>query len=533
MGNRTTRSSTPHIGQRFSDWLDRSGRGRLPYAPLLVFAALLLAVLLVIGILAQPITDDFWMMAYAPKESALHLIRYYYQYLDGRFANIIVMVLGVKIFGVLAVKVAPVLEVLSLVAASIWLVWQLPIRQESRLERAVVLGGAFTGVLLLVVPSIFDSLAWYTPSTGYVTSLTGMVLIAALFIHLYSRPVRPLYQYSLFGLLVFFCQGFNEPAAILTCLAASVLLLYTLIRRRKATAVAVTLWAGAVAGFAAVYFAPGTHAREQTQHAALSLHTVFIDSLRDFWFTKHALLSWRVALIFVLGSAFALAMLELSKRTRQWLAGLGLVLCVVPTYITSITTHYANSAGGGVSPTRTVTIPFAFLVAGLVCLAVALVQSLAHMVRRWLPVTLYIAIPVSLAVSLQPVLNVIRAEILRGSLLRYREAYIQAQLAAHQQTVYVMPAPILLDDSQTADFSYIENHQAGWLLSALVDYYGLRGKTIKVASTPPPGYCLTHSEASWWGAYSSWWGVHTCQTEAAQQVQTAPYTLEVPAGVVP
>jgi hypothetical protein len=203
--------------------------------------------------------------------------------------------------------------------------------------------------------------------------------------------------------------------------------------------------------------------------------------------------------------------------------GIGLTLCVVPAYLTAVLTHYAGALGNDVSALRTITVPSAFLVAGLVCVIVALVHSIPRPVRRWLPVVLFVAIPFSLVVSAQPILTVIRAEALRSSLLHYRDAEIRFQLVAHQPTIYVTPAPILLHDSQAGEFSYIENHQIGWLLIALDDYYGLRGKTVKVASSPPPGYCLTGSDASWWGAY-------TCQTDAAQHVPTVPYTLVVPPG---
>ena len=349
-----------------------------------------------------------------------------------------------------------------------------------------------------------------------------MVLVASMYIFLCKRQMCRWYQCAVFGLLAFVSQGFNEPAAIITCLIASFLLLGSLVGKSKTTLITAIWCVGAVAGLAIDYLSPATQSREKYQHAALNVHNVFISSLRDFLYTKHTLLSWRVALIAVLGLAFALVISELSKQMRKRLAGIGLVLCVVPTYITAILTHYANSAEGGMTETRTTTIPFGFLVAGLVCLIVVLPHSLPHRVRRWLPVALYVAIPVSLAVSLQPVLNVVRAEILRDSLLRYREASIQSQVAAHQQTVYVVPAPILLEDSQAVDLSYTKNRQIGWSVVAIANYYGLQDKVIKIANMPPPGYCLTYSDATWWGAY-------TCQADAAQQVQAVPYAPNIPA----
>jgi len=514
-------SSDSSTAQRFRGWLDRSRKEELPYTLLWIFTALLLTALVIISLLAQPIADDFWSLAYVPHQSALHYINDFYFNHSGRFANAIVMVMGIKIFGVLAVKMIPIVESLALTGASIWFIWQILEDKFRRLERAIMLGSAFTGVYLLVVPSVFDTLVWYTSSTVYVTSFIGIILIAAMYLYLNKRPVRHWHHYTLFGFLVFFNQGFNEPAAIIMCLIASLLLLYALIGKSKSILVTVTLWVSAVVGLATVYFSPGTHSREKSQHAAIHFHVVFIDSLHDFWFTKHTLLSWRVALIVALGLAFALTIPMLSKQMRKLIAGAGLALCVVPTYITAIATHYANSAEGGLSETRTATVPFGFLVMGLVCLAVVVAQSLPQRAKRWLPLALFIAIPFSLIVSLLPVLNIVRAEVLRDSLFRYREDSIRVQVVAHQQTVYVIPAPILLDDSQAADLSYAEPRQIDWLSAALTDYYGLRGKTIKVTNMPPAAYCLTHSGAPFWGAY-------TCQADAARQVQPYTYTLYVP-----
>ena len=118
-------ASTMSITQQFKHWLNRSRLGDISYTPLWVFAALLLAALIIISLLAQPIADDFEFLTRVPHQPIIGTLRTFYLHRDGRFANAIFEVLGVKLFGALAVKVVPMLEVLALAAATTWLLWQL------------------------------------------------------------------------------------------------------------------------------------------------------------------------------------------------------------------------------------------------------------------------------------------------------------------------------------------------------------------------------------------------------------------------
>lgn len=485
------------------DTLNRPAIIELPFTSLWVFTALLLAALFVICLLAQPIADDYYSLAYIPHQTALHYIHHSYTRENGRFASAIVMVYGIKLFGIHAIKVVPALEIVALAAASTCLVWQIIKDRPRSLRQATLLGSAFTGVVLLVVPSIFDTNAWYASNINYVPALIGSISIAAMYLYLYQHSRRPWSLYISFALLVFVSQGFIEPTAAVTCLAASLLLIREIIAKRKTLMLTVTLWASAAAGLAAVYFAPGTQHREQKQHSVLNFHAVFIDSLRDFTYTKSTLFSWRIALILTLGIAFALLIPTLSRRARVWYATIGLALCIVPTYITGMATQF--SGGTYMSPTRTATVSISFLTIGLLLIIVSFVHATKLYLSRWLQIFLYTVMIVGIVASTLPILTVVKAETLRDSLIRYRVASISEQLSAHQQTIYVIPAPILLTDSQAIDVSYKSNQDA-WFIKAFSDYSGLQGHTIHIISKPPAGYCLTDSDAAWWGAY-------TCQAD--------------------
>lgn len=468
-----------------------------------LWGVVLLIAVVVISLLAQPIADDFWNIPWVQHTTLPKYIYDFYTTENGRFTGIAVMGVFIKLLGgSLAVKLEPVFFTIALSAATSWLAWQLLSTVKYRLQKSITIGIIFTATTLLVSPSIFDTLGWFSASSFYLVGQFTMALAVAYYLFLFKADRIRKKHLLLIFVLVFLGQGLSEPIVALVCLAASIALIYGFVKHR-ARMLNCVVWIASIAGASMIYFAPGERTRAGILHATPALHSMLINSLQDFELLWHTVYSWRIVLILIAGLIVSFFIPRINNRSKRLkLALAGLALCVIPLYITSALTRYANVMTDGFEPYRTFGVPLLFVVAGIILLIVSLVHSLPKSVLEYKATALYIFFIAGFVVAFLPIMTVVRAESLRASLMSYRASSISRQVSKGDKIITIIPSPILVK-SQAIDFSYdtdygLDSNRKSWIVGSIKAYYHISNYRIRVVPDAPPGYCLPKSDGYIW-----------------------------------
>lgn len=468
----------------------------------LVLAAFFMMLSLALCLLSSPIADDFAYLTYMPTHSLWHDL-YLYNWgstFGGRFAAWTVAILAVKIFRGAAIQVLPALDMLGFVLVTARLLWlAMPALRGNRLMLAVTACLA-AGAIFLSMPSFFD-LAWFNAAVFYLSSLVALAfLILAVVEMSRARRLSTVHHIALF-VVAAFCLGFNVPANLFALLGLGVGAVWSVRNKRwGVTRTYLAALSGGIAALIFLVFSPATRGREHVQGAALGLRSIVFGPFRDFHFVAGVLLSWRLVPLLTLAVFLALVAPQYGRETLRRLTLVGAALCLLPVYITGVGTRYAHEAYP-YSPLRTETVPISLFVVGAVLLIVAGLQYFRVDIRNAWKILLAPALVLSGFAGVFLTTSTLKAEVLRQSLLRYRAASIKQQLAQHKTTITVYPAPLPLGATDASDIAF-NDRQSGWVVPVVKAYYGIGSQKIRLVKSPPAGYCLKGSSASWWGAYT-------------------------------
>lgn len=480
---------------------------------LIVFGVLLVSLLMAPALFARPIADDFHYFNQLSSYGTVDYIVNFYTSDTGRYAQGASMAVLYKLFGSNSVVVGPIIEILLLIATTTWASFLL-LRSfkvtTRRLSKALILGLTSTSVVLLYTPSLFDSLYWLTSSTVYVLSLVGLVFNFSLALYVLQLQRPRWWHYFLLMLSVIIGQAFSEAtSAIIVSLSGIALLVAIILRQRGRnlkpshfTSLTSVLVA-AIIGFLIVYFSPGSRQRQAKSESQFDFHAMFVDSIHNTLQFLQTFVSWRLALIIAVALAVAHFLPRLSKKRSIAGLGIGLLLVVLPAYITFVISSYSM---GTYIPFRLYTIPTAFTCIGLIIVTAIGCQWITRYFSKFTPP--HLSLPLLCTVfaiagyfsALPIVRDVLSAEILRSSLYDNRAASIASQLSqSNNTTVRVVPAPILLNESEAGDFSFKEK-QISWFADSFKQYYNIDNKNVVIDSLPPAGYCLPEQAPTWYGA---------------------------------
>jgi len=215
-----------------------------------------------------------------------------------------------------------------------------------------------------------------------------------------------------------------------------------------------------------------------------------------------------VLIVIAVGIGFGLVLPAMSVRTRVIVSGLSVLTSVAAVISTSALVHYGYN--GGAVPFRAWAFPTAVFVVSLVALIAVAIAGFTW----WHAATVGVAGAVIVAAlagygigwkSLSS--ETVGAVVLRAQLIDARAADIGEQLKAGATTIEIMPAPVLLEATESADYNLPGSSGPDWTDDYVAEYHGVFGiPTIPTAQQPT--YCRS-------GFSNPYWAIRSCE-ELAQ-----------------
>lgn len=473
-------------------------------AILFTLSAVILATgLVVLALLTKPIADDYSYFSHPLIHNPILFTADFFVNQTGRYAQGALVSILHRLFGDASTVVGPILLLAGLVASSTWLGYLLLAKRSYRFLWALTVGSFASCVLILSAPSIFDTFLWLTSSTVYVASLIASILVVSLAIWLYQRRPNK-WWYVFFFVFTFVAQSFSEPTSAIL-IAASIITAggYVFYKNKRVLYISLATFTASTLGFLTVYLSAGSRNRQHASGSEFNLNEMFVAPLHDFSFVWHYLNSWRFFLILALAILIAQLLPKLTKKQSVRVAAISLVGSILPLYILFVITHYSM---GSYIPLRSYTVPIALLVIG-VAVAIAIgISQLQFTLRKkedrqLLFTVLGVLSCIAAIVAVTPSMVAIgRAEALRSSIHDTRETAMYQQLAQRKQPLEVLPAPLIIQDSEAIDFRYNSPTQISWFTDGFRRYYGIPEDTeLRFTSQPPAGYCLRGHSTPWYG----------------------------------
>jgi hypothetical protein len=79
---------------------------------------------------------------------------------------------------------------------------------------------------------------------------------------------------------------------------------------------------------------------------------------------------------------------------------------------------------------------------------------------------------------------------MRASMMEYRDALVQKQLAAGDRVIVVYPAPLLVYPTDARDFQFTPVQSKHWFAAGYRTYFGVPADAVlRFVTHPPAGYC--------------------------------------------
>ena len=347
-------------------------------------------------------------------------------------------------------------------------------------------------------PSIFDTLGWFNAVAIYLAGIVAAVGTAAWLARVAARE-RPLRRYHTFASLLIglVASGFTELVALVIALGSllAIATAHDLLpkgpRKRSIEQSFAAVGIGAGIAVIVIFLGPGSRTRAQLQHSSFALsHLVSAVRMNIAWADTDV--GWRALLSVACGlSVLHFRRTAPSPRAARWLLLWALFLWFVPILVGSLAVGY----GGGVVASRQAVVATAAIAAGLAVMvyviAAAASEAIPTLTRVVLPVAV-IGAAIGLVGFFDAAVPVVRAELLRRSVVDARALSVRRQLHDQRGFVRVMPAPLIDDDESAIDLGF-ERRQVGWVLAAIRSYYDIPSAVaIRVITRQPDDYCLSH-----------------------------------------
>jgi Family of unknown function (DUF6056) len=451
------------------------------------------------SMLARPIADDYQYFAAIRRLDALAFLRHFLHTGSGRYSQGLLVWIAYRLGGVASVHWMPAV-LLGALAATTTAAARAFVPKFGALPRstALAVGSAASVLAVTAAPTVVDSYLWLTSSTVYVPAIV-VLMSACLALRAAMRGRRGgprAFFAALATLLVVIGQGFYEATSLLAVAAAVIFTAVLAVRRgRAALPLGVLVAAAAITGFAVMYFAPAERIRAQATGGG----NVLVASLGAVYGQLQLWQSTRVGAWLLAGAiGLALAVL-LARRTSpsallMVLAAGGVLLVAVPALCAFVSFYSLNWA-----PWRTYTLASASFCWGTVLLAGS---AGALLIRVRKPGAEHPGIPSGMAViaaactvigvvtAVPGEAAIVSAESMRASMMEYRDALVQKQLAAGDRKIVVLPAPLLVYPTDARDFEFTAAQGKGWFEPGYRSYFGIPAHAaLRFVTRPPAGYC--------------------------------------------
>lgn len=305
-------------------------------------AVALIVLLVIYGLLAAPIADD-WAFYNAFRNLSL------IEFIDssmahtGRITQWLVIYVGYLLFDMRAVKILPIALLLGLIASLYFMFRQVRIFRKPDKASLVVVACIIATSMIFTMPSIFDSFLWYDSSASYIVSLILLfVNIALAYRFVMNRHISKTMTVVMVASL-FFGQLASEPTSLIAIAMALLATVSGVFYKKKAIVYRLVLVLGVtIASFMILLFSKGSIERRATS-PAFNINWVFIQSFDSYakLFTDPMLWTIFGVIVFLLGVVFH-AKLQLAVGVRSVIVGV-LTIAAAVTYPIFVVNNYSQS----------------------------------------------------------------------------------------------------------------------------------------------------------------------------------------------
>lgn len=444
-----------------------------------VFSVVLITTLVLYSMLATPIADVwYYHNVYTESLGRGGLWEYIVQSLHhtGRVLQWIIVFVGFWLFKLQAVKIVPIVLLAGLVLSIYWLLRQLRLFQgpQERL-RAIVMSSLLGASSLYLLPSMFDSLLWLDAAAVYLAGLVMLMLnLNFLYVLLYKNPSLSIVIAMIITMAI--GQTLSEPMSALMIGLTMLGLLAAVIRHRGNEVKRFAIALGAyLAGFALLYFSPGSVGRRQAAMPEFSWRWVLIDSLQGF---GHMIREWHWWLLLLPIVIVATTLLVRGTKIR-WSTTQLLSAAILIFGLTTYPVFVMNNYSQNYVPDRVMTLPVFGTLMAVFVISLCLAQGMYSRSSRYRQVLamicvgmVMVALPTVALLSARTVQKVA----LRSQLVKTRELQVDAQIRQQTWPLRILVAPNLLK-SNAEDLTYdkgpYSKHGRGWVASSYLRFKGL------------------------------------------------------------
>lgn len=499
-------------------------------AILALLATGLLCWIFVIQLFNAPIADDFSWLHWERTLGAPEFFTWFLTGLTGRYSNAAVMAVSIGLFGDAAIRLTPMLLTLCFAVASVFLAVRLVRAARPESSRSAVWGaGTALGVLvpattLVTLPSIYDSVVWYNSVCIFLASLACLTWLVHLWIGAVLKPQSEVRWRSLIliAAVTLITQGFAESTGAIVVGVAAIALAavpfsaYWRLRWRTNA----TVLAAGLAGLAVVAVLPGTRARVSIQSDIMpdiGPGTIVRGTLHTLLLPVELASSWRLLLVAALALGIVAAFGPVLRSHPIASLSVGVLAILIPVGGTGFVTYLTVQA----EPYRTQTVSLVLAVLGMAAILATLLVWIGSRVA--MPSTVKVVATVIIAAAAfgaaSPALSsVVQAVALRDALVDYRAASVASQDESGAQVIAVDPAPLLLQTSDTVEFSY-NDVDIVWFSNAFKQYYGIEDRELFRNKQETTTYCLPadHSAFPNGASLPQFFGAKNCSELAVRR----------------
>jgi hypothetical protein len=481
-------------------------------AQLAIGAACVAAAVLIVLIALDttPIADDYGDLVQIGHSGVFPYLHSYWVGLTDRYANAVLMVVLIKLFGTAAVHVATLLLV-GLLFSFCAVATRLVSGPGSSLSQAAAIGGVAAIAIATATPSLFDTLGWFNAVAIYLAGVVAAVGTLVWMVRLATReqPLR-LFDFTVSFVVGVAAAGFTElvgmviAAGSLLAVANARAISAPGARRRALMRAYAAVGGGAAVGVIVILYGPGSRSRLRFQHGGFDPARIVA--------AIHANLAWlntfRWDVLAAAAAGLLLANLRraaVAPKTARWLVIWCVFLSCVPLLVVDLSTAYA---GQTVVAPRTAYVAIAFIAAGVATFSYLLAGAAVgeHPQIKALVVPsaaiAFILATIGLGATAIPV---IKAERLRTAAVQARATSIRRQLELHRHSISVAPAPLAIVETSAFDLTFHHHGQYEYVLAGIHAYYDIPASiALRVIPTQPRSYCLN-------GVVVPWAGVESCE----------------------
>lgn len=455
---------------------------------LAVFVASLATILIIYGLLASPIADD-WLYYNYYKQGFLSYLEAAMNH-TGRLFQWLVVFVGYDLFGMKATKLIPVGLFIALSLSIFWL-----LRSVKILKGGVLLEGVIAGLLSCLIiflqPSFFDAYLWLTSSTVYIASII-FLFVNTTFIYILLTKKTGLSMKLLAFLSLVVGQTFSEPTAVFMIGMVALGMGLSALYRKRDYFIKLSLCLGAlIGGFLIVYLSPGSVARRTTA-PDFDPTWVFVDSLQGFSHMFFETGLWIVGASILFGSILLFVNKRKLTVKHQYVGMSAIIVFLASTYPIFALNNYTQEY----VPDRIFVLPVTGTLVAVVLLAIyiALVApwpkklDAKTVVAPALAALLIVALPIFMYSGVK---NIAKLS-LRDKVAKERDYRTSEQIAAGKKTIEIMQAPKLVkgnaDDFYYGDGQWDLNGR-NWIVNSYLTFHGVdpstkpRG-TVKLIAPP-------------------------------------------------